>query len=85
MALEAKEKVPTSISLSYSSLNGMYQGNAAFKTGDFPAAIGHYTTAILADPKDISFPLNRAAAYLKLGKCVFSKKGPLTLLIRASI
>ena len=46
------------------------QGNAAFKAGDYPAAIGHYTTAILADRNDSTYPLNRAAAYLKLGKCV---------------
>ncbi|KAG2144170.1 uncharacterized protein EDB93DRAFT_1154165 [Suillus bovinus] len=44
------------------------QGNAAFKTGDYPAAIGHYTSAILANADDPTFPLNRAAAYLKLGK-----------------
>ncbi|KAG0704776.1 hypothetical protein DFH29DRAFT_1034785, partial [Suillus ampliporus] len=44
------------------------QGNAAFKSGDYPAAIGHYTSAILADANDPTFPLNRAAAYLKLGK-----------------
>ncbi|KAG2034856.1 hypothetical protein BDR03DRAFT_575962 [Suillus americanus] len=44
------------------------QGNAAFKSGDYPAAIGHYTSAILANADDSTFPLNRAAAYLKLGK-----------------
>ncbi|KAG2115457.1 hypothetical protein DEU56DRAFT_841106 [Suillus clintonianus] len=44
------------------------QGNAAFKSGDYPAAVGHYTSAILADTDDPTFPLNRAAAYLKLGK-----------------
>ncbi|KAG1743249.1 uncharacterized protein EDB91DRAFT_1247329 [Suillus paluster] len=44
------------------------EGNTAFKSGDYPAAIGHYTSAILADAKDPTFPLNRAAAYLKLGK-----------------
>ncbi|KAF8817206.1 hypothetical protein BYT27DRAFT_7153875 [Phlegmacium glaucopus] len=43
-------------------------GNIAFKSGDYPTAIGHYTTAILADKSDITYPLNRAAAYLKLGK-----------------
>ncbi|CAA7269109.1 unnamed protein product [Cyclocybe aegerita] len=43
-------------------------GNTAFKAGDYPTAIGHYTAAILADRKDATFPLNRAAAYLKLGK-----------------
>ncbi|KIK26647.1 hypothetical protein PISMIDRAFT_57666, partial [Pisolithus microcarpus 441] len=44
------------------------QGNEAFKAGDYPTAIGHYTTAILADGNDPTFYLNRAAAYLKLGK-----------------
>ena len=33
-------------------------------------AIGHYSAAIVADRKDPTLPLNRAAAYLKLGKCV---------------
>ena len=47
------------------------QGNFAFKSGDYPTAIGHYTTAILADKTDVTYPLNRAAAYLKLGKYVF--------------
>jgi hypothetical protein len=47
------------------------QGNVAFKSGDYPTAIGHYTTAILADKSDVTYPLNRAAAYLKLGKYVF--------------
>ncbi|KZT19993.1 TPR-like protein, partial [Neolentinus lepideus HHB14362 ss-1] len=46
------------------------QGNAAFKSGDYPTAIGHYTSAIFADSKDPTFPLNRAATYLKLGKYV---------------
>ncbi|KAJ3575668.1 hypothetical protein NP233_g949 [Leucocoprinus birnbaumii] len=44
------------------------KGNEAFKVGDYPAAVGHYTAAILADRGDVTFPLNRAAAYLKLGK-----------------
>ncbi|KAI6098852.1 TPR-like protein [Pisolithus croceorrhizus] len=44
------------------------KGNEAFKAGDYPTAIGHYTTAILADGDDPTFYLNRAAAYLKLGK-----------------
>ncbi|KAG9315549.1 hypothetical protein JVU11DRAFT_3170 [Chiua virens] len=44
------------------------EGNAAFKAGDYPTAIGHYTNAILADTSDYTFFLNRAAAYLKLGK-----------------
>lgn len=48
------------------------QGNAAFKAADYPTAIGHYTDAILADNGDHTFFLNRAAAYLKLGKYVHS-------------
>ena len=47
------------------------QGNLAFKSGDYPTAIGHYTDAILANKGDVTYPLNRAAAYLKLGKYVF--------------
>ncbi|KAG5644906.1 hypothetical protein DXG03_007458 [Asterophora parasitica] len=43
-------------------------GNAAFKAGDYPNAVGQYTAAILADKTDFTYPLNRAAAYLKLGK-----------------
>ncbi|EIM85824.1 uncharacterized protein STEHIDRAFT_121842 [Stereum hirsutum FP-91666 SS1] len=50
------------------ALSAKEKGNAAFKAGDFAASIGHYTSAILADPNDPTFPLNRAAAYLKLGK-----------------
>ena len=46
------------------------QGNAAFKAGDFPTAVGHYSVAFLADPSNPTYPLNRAAAYLKLGKWV---------------
>ncbi|KAI1795778.1 hypothetical protein LXA43DRAFT_989520 [Ganoderma leucocontextum] len=48
--------------------NEKEKGNAAFKAGDFPTAIGHYTAAFLADPSNPTYPLNRAAAYLKLGK-----------------
>jgi Flp pilus assembly protein TadD len=44
------------------------QGNAAFKAGDYAAAVGHYTAAALADPTESTFFLNRAAAYLKLSK-----------------
>ncbi|KAG9042085.1 hypothetical protein FS842_002296 [Serendipita sp. 407] len=45
------------------------KGNDAFKSGNFAAAVGAYTDAMLADPKDPTLPLNRAAAYLKLNKC----------------
>ncbi|KAF9523899.1 hypothetical protein CPB83DRAFT_774755, partial [Crepidotus variabilis] len=44
------------------------QGNVAFKAGDYPTAIGHYTSAIIADRTEPTYYLNRAAAYLKLGK-----------------
>ncbi|KAF9800992.1 hypothetical protein IEO21_10231 [Rhodonia placenta] len=44
------------------------KGNAAFKAGDYPTAIGHYSAAVVADPQSPTYPLNRAAAYLKLGK-----------------
>ncbi|KAJ6623108.1 hypothetical protein B0H10DRAFT_2213795 [Mycena sp. CBHHK59/15] len=44
------------------------KGNAAFKAGDFAQAVGHYTAALLADAADPTLPLNRAAAYLRLGK-----------------
>ncbi|KAH7097599.1 hypothetical protein BKA62DRAFT_715680 [Auriculariales sp. MPI-PUGE-AT-0066] len=44
------------------------KGNAAFKASDFVGAIGHYTDAHLADRLEPTYPLNRAAAYLKLGK-----------------
>ncbi|KAI0643060.1 hypothetical protein C8Q79DRAFT_1095705 [Trametes meyenii] len=44
------------------------KGNDAFKAGDYPRAIGHYTAAFIADPFNPVYPLNRAAAYLKLGK-----------------
>jgi len=43
-------------------------GNAAFRAGKWDESIGHYTVAILADGSNLTYPLNRAAAYLKLGK-----------------
>ncbi|KAE9391156.1 TPR-like protein [Gymnopus androsaceus JB14] len=45
------------------------KGNTAFKNGDFPSAIGHYSQAILEDPKDWTFPSElELLRYLKLGK-----------------
>jgi len=71
-AQAAKNKVGPNLFFSVIPTNfEKMQGNAAFKSGDYPAAIGHYTSAILADRNDYTFPLNRAAAYLKLGKCVY--------------
>ena len=46
------------------------QGNAAFRAEKYPEAVGHYSAAIFADSSDPTLPLNRAAAYLKLGKYV---------------
>ncbi|EJF65951.1 TPR-like protein [Dichomitus squalens LYAD-421 SS1] len=70
VALKEKEKVRRNSILpgGLGFLNVCPQGNAAFKAGDFPTAIGHYTAAYIADPSNATYPLNRAAAYLKLGK-----------------
>lgn len=56
------------------------KGNAAFKAGDYPAAIGHYTAATIADPSDPTYFLNRAAAYLKLSKCEDAERDCSTVL-----
>ncbi|KAH8924888.1 hypothetical protein BT69DRAFT_1332614 [Atractiella rhizophila] len=44
------------------------KGKEAFKKGDYPLSIGHYTRAMQLDPKEATYPLNRAMAYLKLNK-----------------
>lgn len=68
--LHRKQKRRSAIRLTpgISSRLSISQGNTAFKAQKYPEAIGHYTAAILADGNDPTFPLNRAAAYLKLGK-----------------
>lgn len=43
------------------------KGNQAFKLGDHPLAIAHYTTAIALDPSEFTYPLNRSQTYLKQG------------------
>ncbi|KAJ2991674.1 hypothetical protein NUW54_g8131 [Trametes sanguinea] len=58
----------TSIVMSAKAQTEKEKGNEAFKAGDFPKAIGHYTAAFIADPSNPTYSLNRAAAYLKLGK-----------------
>ena len=68
MAAAFKLKVRFAIGEPSSALIRVLQGNDAFKAGDYAAAIGAYTSAIMADPSDATFPLNRAAAYLKLFK-----------------
>ncbi|KAH6912735.1 hypothetical protein BKA70DRAFT_1370240 [Coprinopsis sp. MPI-PUGE-AT-0042] len=44
------------------------KGNEAFKKGDYANAVGFYTAAMMDDPKEPIYALNRAFAYLKLGK-----------------
>ncbi|GJJ15698.1 hypothetical protein Clacol_009976 [Clathrus columnatus] len=44
------------------------KGNNAFKVGNWAEAIGHYSEAVITDRSNPTFPLNRAAAYLKLNK-----------------
>ena len=61
------------------------KGNAAFKAGDYPTAIGHYTAAFIADPANATYPLNRAAAYLKLGKWVRARSDLFSLSSRSLI
>ncbi|RXW14140.1 hypothetical protein EST38_g11716, partial [Candolleomyces aberdarensis] len=43
-------------------------GNEAFKQGRYADAVGFYTAAIIANREEPTYPLNRSAAYLKLGK-----------------
>lgn len=70
-SLKAKELVrPTNRNQYVQLTEILCKGNASFKAEDFPASIGHYTSAILIDPNNPTFYLNRAAAYLKLGKYV---------------
>jgi Flp pilus assembly protein TadD len=72
MAQAAQEKEKVCYTTEEQSTK-LLQGNAAFKAGDYPTAIGHYSAAIHADRTDATFPLNRAAAYLKLGKYVSAR------------
>ncbi|TEB36526.1 TPR-like protein [Coprinellus micaceus] len=44
------------------------KGNEAFKNSKYADAVGFYSAAIVANRDEPTYPLNRAAAYLKLGK-----------------
>lgn len=44
------------------------RGNDAFKRQDYVGAVGCYTEAILADPENHVYFLNRSMAYMKLNK-----------------
>lgn len=44
------------------------EGNAAFRRGDFEAAVNHYQAAHAVEPEMPHYQLNIAAAYLKLSK-----------------
>lgn len=52
----------------YDTNLSLRQGNGAFKVGDYATAVGHYTSAMFDEPNNATYPLNRAAAYLKLDK-----------------
>ncbi|SPO23101.1 uncharacterized protein UTRI_01779 [Ustilago trichophora] len=56
------------------------QGNEAFGKKQYPEAIGFYSAAHVADPTEPTYPLNRAMAYIKLGKFVDAERDCTTAL-----
>ncbi|GAC96362.1 hypothetical protein PHSY_003942 [Pseudozyma hubeiensis SY62] len=57
------------------------KGNEAFAKKQWADAVGHYTVAHYADPTDPTYPLNRAMAYIKLGKFVDAERDCTTALV----
>ncbi|SNX83278.1 uncharacterized protein MEPE_01985 [Melanopsichium pennsylvanicum] len=55
-------------------------GNEAFRKQQWAEAIGHYSAAQLSDPNEATYPLNRAMAYLKLGKFLDAERDCTTAL-----
>ncbi|GAA5974636.1 hypothetical protein JCM11641_007034 [Rhodosporidiobolus odoratus] len=55
-------------------------GNSAFAQQNYPLALAHYSTAIQLDPSVSTYPLNRAAVYLKLHNWTHAEKDAATAL-----
>ncbi|CDR99196.1 related to SGT2-cochaperone, glutamine-rich cytoplasmic protein [Sporisorium scitamineum] len=56
------------------------KGNEAFAKKDWASAVGLYTAAHYADPTEPTYPLNRAMAYIKLGKFIDAERDCTTAL-----
>lgn len=50
------------------------KGNDAFRKQQWAEAVGLYSAAHIADPTDPTYPLNRAMAYIKLGKFIDAER-----------
>ncbi|TKY86769.1 hypothetical protein EX895_004409 [Sporisorium graminicola] len=62
------------------ALASKQKGNEAFAKKDWASAVGHYTAAHFADPTEPTYPLNRAMAYIKLGKHIDAERDCTTAL-----